>query len=255
MDILQTGISATMPAAEHGRVQLNGAWVHYTILRSARRRKTVALRVGQDQTLLITAPLRSKKTNIEALLKCRAVWLSRKLAEVKQFHHLAPASELGHGANIPYLGTALQLHMIETDKKARLPFLQDDRLQIMVASEKAPAHDLRGILRLWYKREARRVLKQRLDIMAARMGLRYNRFVLTSAGSRWGSCNARNVIRLSWRLIMAPPHVIDYVAAHELAHVLHKNHSPRFWQVLAQTMPDHLDRRAELNRMATALVF
>ncbi len=90
--------------------------------------------------------------------------------------------------------------------------------------------------------------------MGGILGVRYRKLMLTEPERQWGSCNAQNVIRLNWRLIMAPLSLIDYVAAHELCHVPHKNHGPRFWRMLEKSMPDYKARRRQLRQGARACI-
>jgi predicted metal-dependent hydrolase len=93
----------------------------------------------------------------------------------------------------------------------------------------------------------------RLRRIARRAGRQPSRFALSNAQTQWGSCTRRGHVRLNWRLVQAPLAVIDYVAAHELAHLVHLDHSPRFWAQVAEWCPDPLARRAELRKMSNAL--
>ena len=85
---------------------------------------------------------------------------------------------------------------------------------------------------------------------ADKLGVRCTRLSLSSAQTRWGSCSEKSGIRLSWRLIHAPPRLLDYVVAHEMAHLVEMNHSPRFWKVVERLCPDYRAARDELRRLA-----
>lgn len=91
--------------------------------------------------------------------------------------------------------------------------------------------------REWLKREARSDLKSRCAHYAGVMGLSYTRVDLRDQTTRWGSCSSSGVLSFSWRLVLAPPHVLDYVAAHEVAHLREMNHSPRFWKLVEDALP------------------
>ena len=99
---------------------------------------------------------------------------------------------------------------------------------------------------LWLKKRARTKMKKRMDYWAKKMGVSYRQLILSNPERRWGSCTVKNVIRLNWRLIMAPLPLIDYVVVHELSHVVHKNHSPRFWGLVEKIMPDYVERRKQM---------
>jgi predicted metal-dependent hydrolase len=98
----------------------------------------------------------------------------------------------------------------------------------------------------WYRRHAERHFPERIDHFVPRLGVERPRIFLSDAVGRWGSCNSKREVRLNWRLMQAPPHVVDYVVAHELAHLVHLNHSARFWRTVERICPDYEAARAEL---------
>jgi predicted metal-dependent hydrolase len=110
-----------------------------------------------------------------------------------------------------------------------------------------------ALVRNWLHAQASRLLAWRLARIARRLGRAPSRFALSNAQTQWGSCTRRGHVRLNWRLVQAPLTLIDYVAAHELAHLIHLDHSPRFWAQVAELCPDALARRAELRTMGAAL--
>jgi len=105
---------------------------------------------------------------------------------------------------------------------------------------------------LWHKKQARKIFRERTDSWAAHMGVKYRRLTPSNPRRLWGSCSAQDDIRLNWRLIMASPGLLDYVIVHELSHVVHKNHSKRFWNLVASIMPDWKGRRHELRKLDPA---
>jgi predicted metal-dependent hydrolase len=113
--------------------------------------------------------------------------------------------------------------------------------------------DIDALIRAWLYEQAARLLAWRLARNARKLGRAPSRFALSDAQTQWGSCTRSGHVRLNWRLVQAPLALIDYVAAHELAHLVHLDHSPRFWAQVAALCPDALARRAELRRMSEAL--
>ncbi|MGB9893381.1 MAG: M48 family metallopeptidase, partial [Candidatus Saccharicenans sp.] len=101
----------------------------------------------------------------------------------------------------------------------------------------------RALFEKLYRKMARSYLSRRVEELATINGFEFQKFRLSSARSRWGSCSARKTISLTWRLIMAPPQIIDYVIIHELAHTREKNHSRAFWNLVAQYVPDYKSKR------------
>jgi hypothetical protein len=111
---------------------------------------------------------------------------------------------------------------------------------------------IRDAVQSWLQREARRVFAERAAHFAERLGVRVKRLSLSSAATRWGSANANGSVRLHWRLIQHPLATIDYVVAHELAHLREMNHSARFWEVVRSVVPDYEEARARLRQEGRA---
>lgn len=95
----------------------------------------------------------------------------------------------------------------------------------------------------WYRKQAREILTQRMEHFCKLSGWSFTSMSINSARTRWGSCGPKNSINFSWRLVMAPMHVVDYVVVHELTHTVVKNHSRKFWEAVAGVMPDYKERR------------
>jgi predicted metal-dependent hydrolase len=98
----------------------------------------------------------------------------------------------------------------------------------------------------WLQTQARRLFGERLEVYAERLGVRHSAYALSSAATRWGSCTADGKIRLNWRLVHFPMSLIDYVVAHELAHLKEMNHSPRFWDTVESIFPEFREAREQL---------
>lgn len=94
-----------------------------------------------------------------------------------------------------------------------------------------------------YKKRLRPVLEERISYFAGRMKVDYNRITIRAQKTRWGSCSAKGNLNFNWKLMLAPGEILDYVVVHELAHRIEMNHSPRFWQQVAQILPDYKARR------------
>jgi predicted metal-dependent hydrolase len=105
----------------------------------------------------------------------------------------------------------------------------------------------------WYKKQALTDFSRRLSLFATKLGVPTPPLFLSNARSRWGSCNSRKEIRLNWRLLQAPPHIINYVVCHELAHLKEMNHSAKFWAVVASIFPDYKAAEKELKAWSPKL--
>jgi predicted metal-dependent hydrolase len=110
----------------------------------------------------------------------------------------------------------------------------------------ATSEQIRDAVQSWLQRQARRVFEERCAVFAQRLNVRVRRIALSSAATRWGSANADGSIRLNWRLVHFALPIIDYVVAHELAHLREMNHSPAFWDVVRSVLPDYEHSRVAL---------
>jgi predicted metal-dependent hydrolase len=110
-----------------------------------------------------------------------------------------------------------------------------------------------AVFEAWYRAQARRLISERVKHYAARNGFAYKRVSITRAKTRWGSCGSGGTLNFSWRLVLAPLEIIDYVVVHELAHLEVKNHSSVFWEKVEALMPDYKERRKWLKDNGQAL--
>jgi len=212
--------------------------VAISLHRSARARR-LSLRVsGLDGAVTLTVPRGVSEAEALGFARSREDWLRRTLAAQPDRVEVAP------GVALPVEGE-IRMIVPGAGRQVRI-----DGAQIHV-----PGHGetLAPRLRAWLKARARDRLAAASDIHAARLGLGYSRLSLRDTRSRWGSCSARGGLSYSWRLILAPPEVLDYVAAHEVAHLAEMNHSPAFWAVVARLRPDYAAPRAWLRREGAGL--
>jgi predicted metal-dependent hydrolase len=192
--------------------------------RSARARR-VSLRIDpRGGAVVVTLPPRAGRTAGMALLMDHAEWVSERLAA------LPGAIAFADGARVPLHGVE---HRICHVPQAR-GGVWVEQGEIRVSGEAA---FLSRRVADFYRAEARRLLAAMAMEKAARLGLAPSRVTVKDTRSRWGSCASNGWIAFSWRLVMAPPEVQDYVAAHEVAHLRHMNHGPRFWAVVEQLTP------------------
>jgi predicted metal-dependent hydrolase len=105
----------------------------------------------------------------------------------------------------------------------------------------------------FYRTQAIRIIRSRADFFAAQMQIKYLSITLNDPKSRWGSCDPHGNLRFSWRVIMVPPDLLDYLVVHELCHILHFNHSKAYWATVAQILPDYKTRRKQLNQLAISV--
>lgn len=194
-------------------------------LRKTAQARRISLRISRlDGRVTLTCPLRVSDREALAFAHEKADWLRQNLIA-----HPGPA-RIGIGAELPFEGRLLRI----ASGTGRLVRVEGADLLVPGASERAAAR-IGGFL----KQVARDRLAAASDHYAARLGRGYTRLSLRDTRSRWGSCTADGGLMYSWRLIMAPPEVLAYVAAHEVAHLAEMNHSEAFWSVVTRLYGDY----------------
>lgn len=206
----------------------------FSIIRS--RRRTLCLEVVSDARLVIRAPARMPINFIEEFVAKKRSWIEEKQKRALERRAQAREKMFVDGESFLYLGEPHSLSIVEY-LDSPLTFTQGFRLSRSAASNG------RKVFIDWYIREARRVIQDSLDRHSSLSGLNYNGFRLTGARRSWGSCTPRGSLTFSWRLIMAPLGVIDYVVVHEICHLVHKNHSRRFWDAVSVLLPGYKQKR------------
>jgi len=220
------------------RLPLSGGHVEYVLVRRKGRRG-VGLKV--DETgLTVSAPVTMPRGRVEDFVRESERWVLRKIAEWSA--RQVPAVSWEEGAALPFLGRLLVLKL-PAGARTHVEQVGDE---LRVSTRIPGTEAVRRAVIDWYKRSARAHLEERVAVLSARAGITPPRMFLSSAMSRWGSCNSRREVRLAWRLVKAPAQMIDYVVCHELAHLRHMNHSAAFWAEVARQCPDYRRLREAL---------
>jgi len=196
------------------------------------KRKTIALEVTDNATLIVRAPLRVSESTIRAVIQKHYNWIIKKKKEVEARDPKVRAKEFVNGEGFLYLGKYYKLQIME-DQIEPLKFENAFYL-----SKKALPQAEKVFIE-WYKKEALEKITKRVQFYAKMGGYNYSRINITNAQRRWGSCSSKGNLNFSWRLIMAPLSVIDYVVVHELVHLEEKNHGKAFWTKVRILMPDY----------------
>jgi predicted metal-dependent hydrolase len=231
-------------------VRLDGHAVAYELRRA--RRRTIGFVVGAEG-LSVSAPRWVGLADIEEALQSKGAWILRKLHEQHERTRRLEASRIAwrDGASFPFLGEPV---IVVLDPRAAgavlhaaeaLPGVARLTLHVGLSHDAEPAQ-IRDAVQSWLQRQARRVFEERCREFAPRLGVRMKRLSLSSAATRWGSASADGSIRLHWRLVHFAMPTIDYVVAHELAHLREMNHSERFWDVVRSVVPEYEQVRGRL---------
>lgn len=208
-------------------LKIEGRAVEVSVKLNPRARRLIVKVHPTSGEVSVIAP--SKKALERALEFARGQtdWIARQLA------HVPSRVALISGARIPFRG---EEHLIARCEDARTPVWIDERAAVIRVGGRAE-HAPRRLLD-FLKRRARQTLETRSIELAAKLGVRPKRITVRDTASRWGSCSSTHSLSFSWRLILAPPFVLDYVVAHEVAHLSEMNHGVRFWRLVRELVGD-----------------
>lgn len=236
---------------------LDGTVVGYLFERA--RRRSIGFTVGPEG-LVVRAPGWVPLREVESALQARRRWILGKLQEARSRLDRRESVRIawGDGAEFPFLGAPVRVVLDpRRDWGAGGAVLRGAgpggaaepagplALHVGLPQQAGP-EQVRDAVQAWLMGQARRLFTERLDHFAPQLGVRWQRLVLSSAATRWGTAHADGTIRLNWRLMHLRLPVIDYVVAHELAHLRVMDHSPRFWETVATVVPDWKDLRGQL---------
>ena len=236
----------------HGQTQQ----VTYRVRRSARARR-VGLRIDAEG-LEVVLPQRTRldQTAIEQTIREHEAWIVQKLAlwQQRAVAREARRPRYTDGGIIPLLGEPITLRTLPHSEHRRSQ-VQQMGAELWISGP--AAHDdalLKAAVHAWLKKFAAELFHERMQPFVQKLGRAPSRVSLNAARTRWGSCSRDGSIRLNWRLVQYAPELIDYVIAHELAHLTELNHSPRFWAQLEVLMPDYRQWQRQLADTPDALV-
>jgi len=246
------------PQAER-EIRLGKAVVSYEIKRA--RRSSIGMIVGVEG-LSVRAPRWVSSNDIETALRAKERWICNKLVEQRERAHkqLSARIDWREGATVPFMGESVVLVLDprvsgavlqradQAPQDAALPGVAQRTLHLGLP-QSASAEQIRDAVQAWLQREALDIFMARVPLYAEQLGVNVTKVRLSSAKTRWGSASADGSIRLHWRLVHFSLSIIDYVVAHELAHLREMNHSPRFWDVVRSVLPEFDGPRDQLRHV------
>jgi predicted metal-dependent hydrolase len=212
--------------------------VNYEVRRSPRARR-VRVTVHPDRRVEVVIPQRAPQRAAAAAVEELAPWIDRRLRSLDR----AQAELAWPDGTLPFLDA--DLYLVAEPGRIRVHRERDALL--------VPAGDPVPALERWYRNQARLVIGPKLDAATARAGTSYTTLTIRGQRTRWASCSAAGAMSFNWRLLLAPEAVLDYVVEHEVCHLEILDHSPRFWALLAERVPDYAEHARWLRRYGSAL--
>jgi predicted metal-dependent hydrolase len=209
------------------------------------RRRTLALVVTTDARLIVRAPLHTPEAEIEGLVIRKSAWIRRTMDGMKN-RPLAPRKAFVNGEEFLFLGSPYLLEIVEENG-------QEIELRDRLCIHRKLLPDIRSHLLQWYRLQAKKHVTGRCEVYSGLTGFTPQSIHITDARKRWGSCSSKGALNFSWRIIMAPREVVDYIIVHELVHLDQPDHSRNFWRTVEQILPDYATRKEWLRKNAHLL--
>ena len=210
------------------------------------RARAYRLSVGARGEPVLTIPRAGRWSEAEAFLERNRGWLAARLAKAATPYAIIP------GGAIPLRGIRHGLVSLDV-LRGRVAVVIDAETGPVLHVPGGPEHMRRRLVD-WLKAEARRDLDAACARHAGTLGVSVAAITLRDQSTRWGSCSSARALNFNWRLVLAPPFVLDYVAAHEVAHILEMNHRPVFWGTVARALPDYERGKAWLKANGAGLM-
>ena len=242
-----------MTATETSAVTWGGTQLPYTIRRSARRKKTVAVTVDPARGVVLLAPEHLSPDELDGIVARRAEWIVRRLRHAESHGPLPSPREFVSGESVRYLGRHYRLK-VQPHASGETK-LHGGWLHVPAPEGAQQTVQIRDAVITWFRRHAARRLPERVAAWRTKAGVPLPPVIVSNQQKRWGSCDRNGAIRLNWRIIQAPMRLVDYVVVHELVHLRHRGHGRDYWQAVGRVMPDYERRREDLRKCGAGLAW
>lgn len=224
--------------------------IPYDIRRSDRARR-VRIQVSPEGVEVVV-PRRMPLREVEPFVAEKRPWVERTLRRMREAEAQRTPTRLEDGGEVPVMGQSLGLRVVVEPARVRSHVAaRGDRLTVKVPD--GSYETVRSALEGWYRRRAREEVEQRLDAAVARAEVSYAGLQIRGQRTRWASCSSSGAMSFNWRLLLAPPEILDYVVEHEVAHLTVHDHSRRFWGLLERRMPGYKEHERWLRRNGPTL--
>lgn len=229
-------------------VQLGDKQISY-LLRESQRAKNVRFTIS-PQGLEVVVPHNYPENHLETLLKGKQAWILGKLALFSRRQEQAQKNDSAEVQVIPFLGKNYRVVTVLQSGSPQIELVADKIIIMLPQQNQVKLHE---VLVGWLRYQAREIISQRLRLYSQRLNVKYNRVFIKDQKTRWGSCSSGGNLNFSYRLVMAPLPIIDYLVVHELAHLKEMNHSKQFWKLVEVICPEYKTHRQWLKEHGAEL--
>lgn len=195
------------------------------------KRRTIGISINQDFVIKVRAPYWVRNADIESFIISNKLWIEKKILELSRKPKPKEKNYV-NGETFLFLGKEIKLCLSPGNE-----FILTDENELLLPA--LLGNNVRDLLIYWYKKQAEKIIIERCKYISQKFNFKLNKIKINNAKTRWGSCSKKGNVNFTWRLVMTPIEVIDYVIIHELVHLLHHNHSKIYWSTVKQYMPEY----------------
>jgi len=214
--------------------------IEYNVIYS--KRKTLEISIKAPDIITVRAPIYLSEEQVEKSVRNKSKWIMEKLEILSKVDITPIKKEYVEGEEFMYRGENYLLRTV-IDEKLKKPEVKLYEDKLIITMPRQDKQTIKDAIWSWYKQEAKMTIADRVEYYSRYFNLKPNNIKIKAQKARWGSCTYKNDLAFNYKLIMAPPHVLDYVVVHEMCHMEHKDHSKNFWNRVSSIMPDYKDRR------------
>ncbi len=221
--------------------------IEYLIKRT--ERSSLGITVERDGKVTINAPLRADLKAIERFVSSKTIWIRQKLAYKSRTNRERVRRDFVSGQGFLYLGKSYRLRLISNgtgfvDQKGVSTSLRLHNGYFELSEREKEKG--KALFIKWYRKQTEDQLRVRIPRYGHRIGVSVKDFRVLDLGNRWASCGKRGALNFSWRTVMAPIQVFDYILAHEMAHMIERGHTENFWRIVSRVISDYEDHKTWL---------
>lgn len=203
-----------------------------------KNRRTMEIAVEPPDIITVSAPIGTKEEQIIEKVNSKGSWIIQKLYSFRHMNYQHIEREFVSGESFMYLGRNYSLQ-VNIDLNIKKPKVKLFRGKFIVTSKNKNEKDIRDAMELWYRHKGKEIITQRVKYYERFFHLRPTSIKIKEQKKRWGSCTSKNELLFNWRCIMARSNSLDYIIVHEMCHMIHKDHSKEFWELVASILPDY----------------
>ena len=227
-------------------ITINHQKIPFTLRRSARARRLRMQVDSENRQIVLTIPRFTMKFEVGRFIEMQTPWIEKQFTKFEKQNTIHPKPKYLKGDVFYYLGEPVELNLIPSSFWRPRINIRGDKMVISIHRDMTMSEGkkiIKKTIQNFYKKKAEEVIHDRLQFFNEYYQLEYKRVTLRNQKSRWGSCSGKKNLNFNWKLVMAPIEVIDYVVVHEMCHLSQMNHSAKFWNLVAEKIPNYKDIR------------